>query len=379
MQASKLLGSGGREAGNDSLIHRRKPFHRHRYRGRVAGIQKGTDDYIEVGDDVVTWCDGHLLKLCEPDFYDSRWAKWDIATLPIKVPYEKWQLTPQDDPLVKKRLATIEAFLKKVSVVVTASDAGQMLVDEVIDHFGYYGKVMRLQLKEKHLESVENFAASMSMKNNSKCRNFYLAELCRSRADWLVGKNMSRAVTKLLARDKLIPIGRIQTPMLALIVRRCMDIEISTETPQEYYTERTLLREMRRFARCGTYDIAALKARGFIKVYSRSEPIKDTALGRSLILALPGQLTDITVTAAWEDALDQVAAGNYPPEEFMRRIDIFVDKRLQEIKALSGKVTIYQGTPEPQSHQKTRSEPRARTANKSAASLKGRHVAKHSC
>lgn len=351
--------------------------------GVLPGIRQGTDDYIEVGDDVVTWCDGRLLKLCEPDFYDSRWAKWDVTTLPIKVPYEKWQLTPQDDPVMKKRLATIEAFLKKASVVVTASDAGQMLVAEVIDYFVYHGKVMRLLLKEKHLASVENFAASMSMKNNAKCRNFYLEELCRSRADWLIGKNMSRAVTKLLAHDKLIPIGRIQTPMLALIVRRGMDIESDAETPDKYkyyvyYTERTLLREMRRFVRCGTNDINGLKARGFIKVYGRTDPIKDTALGRSLILSLPEQLKDITVASAWEEALAQVAAGDYPPEEFMRRIDIFIEKRLDEIKALSGKVTISPGTPEPQSHQKMMSSPRAHTADKSAASPRGQHVSKPS-
>ena len=344
----------------------------------LQGIREGADDHIEVGDDVVTWCDGHLLKLCEPDFYDSRWAKWDASTLPIKVPLERWQLTPQDDPLVKKRLATIESFIKKASLVVTASNQGQMRVAEVIDYFGYSGKVMRLRLRDRDLRSAKNFEASMSMINDSKCRNLYLAELCRSRADWLVGKNMSRAVTKLLACDKLIPIGRIQTPMLALIVRRCIEIESATETRQEYYTERTLLREMQRFARCGSFDITALKARGYIKVYSRSDPIKDTALGRSLILALPEQLTDIAVAAAWEDVLDQIAAGDYAPEEFMRRIDIFVGKRLDEIKALSGKVVISPGTPGPQSHQKMSSLQRVHTANKSEASTMGRHVSKPS-
>ena len=71
--------------------------------GNLPGIRQGTDDCIEVGDDVVTWCDGRLLKLCEPDSYDSRWAKWDVTTPPIKLPYEKWQLTPQNDPVMKKR------------------------------------------------------------------------------------------------------------------------------------------------------------------------------------------------------------------------------------------------------------------------------------
>lgn len=338
--------------------------------------------------DEVIWCDGRLLELCEPDFYDSRWAKWDVTTLPIKVPFEKWHLTPRldkktklIDPYTKIQLEAIENSLKRVSMVVNVGNPnseGPFLIDELIDHFGYRGQVMRLLLDAKDIVSVEKIEASMQ--NRSEYRNEYLAELCRSRANWLVGKNMSRAVTKLLARDQLISIGRIQTPMLALVVRHCIELENKTGTPEKPFTKRTLINEMRFFARCGVHDIDALKSKGFIELDGKTGQIKDTALGRSLILALPEQLTDTTVTMAWENALADVAKGDYPPEEFMRRIDIFVEKRLQEIKALAGKVaiSISQGTPEPQSHQEMRSSQHAHTANRSTAATRGRHVSKPS-
>lgn len=341
----------------------------------LPGIRQNSDCCTEIGDDAVTWCDGRLLELCEPGFYDSRWVKWDVWTLPIKVPFEKWQLMPRldkktklADPSAKKQLASIEALLQKASIVVNAGrpdSEGPFLVDEIIDYFGYRGQVVRLQLAEKDPVSIEKIAASMQ--DRSDYRNEFQAELCRSRANWLVGHNMSRAVTKLLARDRLISVGRIQTPMLALIAR----------APEKHYTKLSLIREMQAYARCGTNDIDILETREFIEVDKGR--IKITALGRSLVLALPGQLTDVTVAAAWENALHQVAAGDYPPEEFMRRLDIFVEKRLQEIKDLAGKVTISsQGKPGPQSHQKTMSAPRARTANKSAASQRGQNASKPS-
>ena len=342
-------------------------------------IQRGTDDH-----DVVILLNDRLLELCEPDFYDSRWAKWDVATLPIKVPFHKWQLTPRlnkktklIDPETKKQLELIGVSLKKASVVVNIGNPGSeglFLVDELIEYFGYRGQVIRMLLDVKYLASAEKI--ELSIQDNSKYSNVYQAELCRSRAAWLIGKNMSRAVTKLLARDVLISIGRIQTPLLALVVRRCMAIESGVVMHHNYYTARSLLREMRIFARCGMHDIDALKAKEFIEFDHKTRHIKDTRLGRSLIQALPEQLTYATVAAAWENALGQVAAGNYPPEEFMRRIDIFVESRLQEIKALSGKVTISPGKSEHQSHQKTMSVPHARTADKSAASSRGQCVPK---
>lgn len=338
----------------------------------MPSIRQGADDY-----DVVVHCDGgRPLELQEPAFYDERWGKWDAATLPIRVPYEKWRLTLRRHPEAKKQLEAIADLLKKTSFLVTVASPnseGSFLIDQVIEHFGYRGPVMRLVLNPEDLASIEKIDSSIL--DNAAWPNAYQAELCRSRAGWLIGNNMSRAVTKLLARDQLIRIGRIQTPLLALVVRHCIEAEKKAASLRTYHTARTLLAEMRLSARCGAHDINALELQGFIKIDDKTGEIKDTAFGRSLVLALPEQLTDLSVAAAWEKALDQVTSGECSPEEFMRRIDIYVAKRLEEIKALSGKVTV-QRTPATQSRQKTRSAQRARTEDKSTASAKDRHASK---
>ena len=91
------------------------------------------DGFIECGNgQVVTWCIGHLLEQAQPDAYDSRYARWNLADLPI-VP-EKWQLQPR--PSVTKQLNVIKRFLHEASEIVQAGDPdreGQLLVDEVLD------------------------------------------------------------------------------------------------------------------------------------------------------------------------------------------------------------------------------------------------------
>ncbi|WP_251992027.1 toprim domain-containing protein, partial [Escherichia coli] len=92
------------------------------------------DGFIECGNgQVVTWCIGHLLEQAQPDAYDSRYARWNLADLPI-VP-EKWQLQPR--PSVTKQLNVIKRFLHEASEIVHAGDPdreGQLLVDEVLDY-----------------------------------------------------------------------------------------------------------------------------------------------------------------------------------------------------------------------------------------------------
>lgn len=336
----------------------------------LPGTRQSYDSHINVGNDLITWCNGRLLELCEPDAYDSRWARWDAKTLPIRVPYDNWRLTPkldkntkQIDASTKKRLAAIKLLLEQASIVVNAEienfSEGHILIDDVIDYFGYRGKIMRLRLQKSSI-SIETIESSMQ--ENSIFQHARHAELCRSRANWLIGKNMTRAVTKLLASDQIIPIGRIQTPMLSLIVHRCMVIENQAEEHQNYYTEQTLIREMLRYVRCGASDLESLKARGFINITGGK--IKDTPLGRATILALPTQLTDTSVASAWEKALNQIAAGDYQPEEFMRRLDIYVRKNLDEIKASAGIKFISPDSPMLPFHPNTKSEQLAHTSDK---------------
>ncbi|WP_338511951.1 DNA topoisomerase III [Erwinia aphidicola] len=188
------------------------------------------DGFIACGQDqMVTWCVGHLLEQAQPDSYNSRFARWSLADLPI-VP-EKWQLQPR--PSVAKQLNVIKGLLEQASEVVHAGDPdreGQLLVDEVLDYLTLpaekRAKVQRCLINDLNPQAVER--AIGRLRENREFIPLCVSALARSRADWLYGINMTRAYT-LLGRnagyDGVLSVGRVQTPVLGLVVRRDEEIE----------------------------------------------------------------------------------------------------------------------------------------------------------
>lgn len=179
---------------------------------------------------VVTWCFGHLLEQAEPDAYlpddvprTKKGSKvWRLEDLPIFP--KTWKLLPKSDKGVKKQLATIGKLLKKTSLVVHAGDPdreGQLLVDEVLEHFRYAGRVQRFWVSAQDSVSIRKGLANL--RDNGKFAGMKLAALGRSRADWLLGMNLSRAYTlaqQVQGKKDLIAVGRVQTPTLALVAKR---------------------------------------------------------------------------------------------------------------------------------------------------------------
>lgn len=202
------------------------------------------DGFITCKDgSVVTWCFGHLLEQAEPDAYlpddvprTKKGSKvWRFEDLPI---YPKnWKLLPKNDKGVKKQLATIGKLLKKASLVVHAGDPdreGQLLVDEVLEHFRYTGRVQRFWVSAQDSASIRK--GLTNLRDNETFDGMRLAALGRSRADWLLGMNLSRAYT--LARQaqgkkELIAVGRVQTSTLALVTKR--DVAIRDFKPVPYF------------------------------------------------------------------------------------------------------------------------------------------------
>lgn len=188
------------------------------------------DGFIECGNgQVVTWCIGHLLEQAQPDAYDSRYARWNLMDLPI-VP-EKWQLQPR--PSVAKQLNVIKRLLGEASEVVHAGDPdreGQLLVDEVIDYLQLAPEkrqqVQRCLINDLNPQAVER--AIDRLRANSDFIPLCVSALARARADWLYGINMTRAYT-LLGRNAgyqgVLSVGRVQTPVLGMVVRRDEEIE----------------------------------------------------------------------------------------------------------------------------------------------------------
>lgn len=194
------------------------------------GSSRREASHLVVGSDIVTWCFGHILELANPDEYKPEWQRWRAEHLPIRI--DEWKLKPQKSSA--DQLKAIGGFLKKATEVVNAGDPdreGQLLVDEVLHYFGWRGKTTRILLNATDPGSVKKALARIE--DNAKYQPLYEAALCRQRADWLVGINLTRGATKILADDATVSVGRVQTPTLALVVRR--DREIESFVPSSFY------------------------------------------------------------------------------------------------------------------------------------------------
>ncbi len=199
---------------------------------------KRGDGFIQCGDgQTVTWCIGHLLEQAEPDAYEPRYARWNLQDLPI-IP-DKWLLKPR--PSVTKQLKTIEVLLKQATVIIHAGDPdreGQLLVDEVLDFLKLPDEkrktVKRCLINDLNPQAVER--AIERLRENRDFIPLCVSALARARADWLYGINMTRAYTLLGQRggyQGVLSVGRVQTPILGLVVRR--DEEIENFISKDYF------------------------------------------------------------------------------------------------------------------------------------------------
>ncbi|MGU3843289.1 DNA topoisomerase, partial [Vibrio diabolicus] len=175
--------------------------------------------------------------------YDERYNKWNMADLPI-VP-QQWQLRPRKS--ASKQLTVIRKLLKEANEVIHAGDPdreGQLLVDEVLDYCKLSKtkkeSTQRLLISDLNLPAVKR--ALSSMRSNREFIPLSVSALARSRADWLYGMNMSRAYTLLGQKagyQGVLSVGRVQTPVLGLVVRR--DEEIENFVPKDYFTLHALI------------------------------------------------------------------------------------------------------------------------------------------
>jgi DNA topoisomerase-3 len=185
----------------------------------LPGKKLSKGSYIECGDTTVSWCFGHILEQKMPEEYNPNWKSWQIETLPM-VP--DWALKIKPD--AKEQFELLKRLIAQADEIVNAGDPdreGQLLVDEVLDFLGNRKPVMRLWLSAWDEASVKKALANI--RPNSEYEGYYNAALARSRADWLVGINLTRAFTiagRESGYDGVLSVGRVQTPTLALIVKR---------------------------------------------------------------------------------------------------------------------------------------------------------------
>lgn len=179
----------------------------------------------------VTWAVGHLVTLCEPDELDEKYKKWSMSTLPIlpdDIPLKVIPSTRDQYQVVKSLINAAET-----DAVVCATDAGRE--GELIFRYIYQKSACRKPISRLWISSMTDEAIAEGFRTiqpGEKYDGLYRSAQCRSQADWLVGMNASRAFT--LKYDTLLSVGRVQTPTLAILVKRRQEIE--QFKPEEYAT-----------------------------------------------------------------------------------------------------------------------------------------------
>jgi len=198
---------------------------------KVIGANKKKDGYYEGNGYRVSWCVGHLIQMANPDAYDEKYAKWNMADLPI-IPsdykYEVAKATKKQFNILKKLMND-----KEVDTVINACDAGRE--GESIFRLVYNQVNCKKKMKRLWISSMEDSAIKEGFDNLTDGKdydNLFESAQARAIADWLVGMNISRLYSCLYQQN--YSVGRVQTPTLAMIVKR--DDEIANYQKEKYYT-----------------------------------------------------------------------------------------------------------------------------------------------
>jgi DNA topoisomerase III len=216
-----------------TLVIAEKPSVGKDYAKALGGSFTNQSDYLESDEYVVSWAVGHLVELAEPEDYDPKYKLWSLNRLPI-IP-EQFQLKPIEGR-GKKQLDVLRRLFKRKDVdeIVNGCDAGregELIFDYIHDLLGVDKPVKRLWVSSMTKDAIrEGF---QHLREGAEMEPLGAAARSRGEADWLVGMNGTRAATKVGRLEGVVSLGRVQTPTLALIVRR--DLEIDAFVPETYF------------------------------------------------------------------------------------------------------------------------------------------------
>lgn len=197
----------------------------------VLGALDRQDGYFEGSGYLVSWCVGHLIELAEPESYGEQWKKWTYESLPVNP--EHWQYEIKED--TKEQYDVLYGLLhdSRVDEVVCATDAGRE--GELIFRLVYNMASCNKPMKRLWISSMEESAIREGFENlkpGSDYDHLYHSALCRQEADWLVGINGTRLFTVLYG-GKVLKVGRVQTPTLAMLVER--EAKIMNFKKEQYF------------------------------------------------------------------------------------------------------------------------------------------------
>ncbi|AWI35145.1 DNA topoisomerase 3 [Helicobacter apodemus] len=193
----------------------------------LDGNYKSGEGYIQKGNDIVTWAFGHILELAKPEEYDDKYKIWKLEDLPL--PIKEFKYLPKKES--KKQLKIICDLINndKITSIVNCGDAddeGQILIDEIVLYSKTSKPVFRVLINDLTPKAVKEEITKIQPNENFK--GMSERGFARSQADWIVGINLTRAYT-IIARqnhfDGVLSVGRVQTPILGLVVARDKEFE----------------------------------------------------------------------------------------------------------------------------------------------------------
>lgn len=215
------------------------------YIAKVLGANQRRDGYYEGNGYCVTWTFGHLCALLEPQEYNEQWKGWNLSALPM-IP-QRFSIKVSGDEGVHKQFQVIKSLIAQADEVINCGDAGQE--GELIQRWVYQKAGCKVPVKRLWVSSLTEEAIAegfRQLKDQSDYQRLYEAGLMRAIGDWLLGMNATRAYTIRYARGagksrQVLSIGRVQTPTLALVVKR--QAEIERFVPKTYWELKTLYRD----------------------------------------------------------------------------------------------------------------------------------------
>ena len=251
----------------------------------VLGAKEKKDGFLTGSGYIVSWCVGHLVGLSEAAAYGEQYKKWSYDSLPI-LPQE-WKYTVASDK--EKQFKTLKELMHRadVSEVVNACDAGRE--GELIFRFVYDVAGCKKPMRRLWISSMEESAIKAgfaSLKDGKEYDPLYSSALCRAKADWIIGINMTRLFSCLYG--KTLNVGRVQTPTLKMLVDR--DAAITTFKKEKYYHVRLSLSGVE----AASAKIHAADEAGNLKAACEAAQAVCTSVTREKKTVAPPKLFDLT-------------------------------------------------------------------------------------
>ena len=285
----------------------------------TIGAKQRKDGYYEGNGYQVTWTYGHLCTLKEPKDYLEEWKYWNLRHLPM-VPSHFGIKVIEDDG-IQRQFQIVKRLLCEASEIINCGDAGQE--GEVIQRWVFLKSKTKAPIKRLWISSLTEEAIKdgfNNLKDNAAFNNLYAAGITRSIGDWLLGINATRLFTKKFAMHRqVLSIGRVQTPTLAMIVNR--QLEIDDFTPQDYWELRTIYRDTEFNSVLGKIKVQDKANYALEKI--KDEPFEITSFEQKEGKEKPPRLFDLTAL--------QVAANkkySYSADKTLKLIQGLYEKKM---------------------------------------------------